>query len=64
VNQTGNALHGFAWLWLQVGVFVLALNLIGYAPCWMGWREYPGAVQQIHDERNADDLADGALRDA
>lgn len=63
MNQTGNALHGFSWLVLQMIVFVLALDLIGYTPCWLGWKECPGAVVQS-DERNADDVADGILREA
>jgi hypothetical protein len=64
MDTTGNTGGGFALLWLQVGAFVLACNLAGYAPCWLGWSECPGAVVQSQDERNADDLEDGILREA
>jgi hypothetical protein len=65
MDTTGNTGGGFALLWLQVGAFVLACNLAGYAQCWMGKAECPGAVHSVApDERNADDVADGTLRDA
>jgi hypothetical protein len=63
MNQNDNVVAAYAWIWPVMIAGVFALNAVLYTPCWLGWKECPGAVVQS-DDRNADDLEDGTLREA
>jgi hypothetical protein len=62
MNQNDNVVAAYAWIWPIMIVGVFTLDLIGYTPCWLGKAECPGAV--VQDDRNADDIEDGTLREA